>query len=189
MDKTKLVIISAPSGTGKSTLINYLLKENNQLEFSISITSRKARGEEQHGKEYYFVTVEDFKKKIDNNDLVEFVEVYKDNYYGTLKSEIERITKKDKGVIFDIDVIGALKIKEQYGNAAFTIFVEPPSIKVLEDRLRSRATDTEEVIKTRIERAEYELTYADKFDVVIVNDSLERAQKELLDVVNGFLHT
>ena len=187
MDKTKLVVISAPSGTGKSTLINHLLENSQRLEFSVSITSRKARGAEEHGKEYYFVTAEEFRQKINNDELVEFVEVYKDNFYGTLKSEVSRITQSSKAVIFDIDVIGALKIKEQYGDKAYTIFIEPPSIKVLEERLKARGTDTEEVIATRIQRAEYELEFADKFDVVIVNNVLEDAKIQLLEVVNNFL--
>ena len=188
MAKEKLVVISAPFGTGKSTLINYLLKNSNQLEFSVSMTSRAPRGSEKHGIEYYFVTAEEFKKRINNNELVELVEVYKDNYYGTLKSEVTRIAQFGKTVIFDLDVIGALQMKEQYGDVAFTIFIKPPSVEILEKRLRNRATDSEEVIATRIQRAEYELIFENKFDVVIINDCLEDAEKQLLSVINIFLN-
>lgn len=186
-DSHKLVVISAPSGTGKSTLIKYLLEHCNQLEFSISVTSRKQRGIEQHGKDYYFITIEEFKDKIAQNEFVEYVEVYKDNFYGTLRSEIDRITNAGKAVLFDIDVEGALKIKKQYGSKALCIFIKPPSLDVLSQRLMARGTDTPEVIQTRIERAEYELTFEDKFDVVIVNDVLNVAEEDLLKSVTEFI--
>lgn len=183
----KLIIISAASGTGKSTLINRLLQKDLGLEFSISVTSRLPRGKEQNGVEYYFISSGEFKNKIEHNELVEYVEVYKDVFYGTLRSEIDRITAKGHHVVFDLDVLGALKLKEQFGENALSIFIQPPSIEVLENRLRTRATDTDEVIKTRLERAEYELTFAEKFDTIVVNDDLDQAENELYQLIKNFL--
>lgn len=186
-NKAKLVVISAPSGTGKSTLINDLLSKSSALEFSVSITSRQRRGMEVHGKEYYFVSPEEFRQQIENNELLEYVEVYKDTFYGTLKSEPQRIAALGKTVILDLDVLGALQIKDKYPLQTLTVFIEPPSIDELRQRLCDRGTDSIEVIETRLQRAEYEIGFADKFDVVIVNDDLERAKKELFEAVKTFL--
>lgn len=184
----KLLIFSAPSGSGKSTIINYLLQKNLNLQFSISATSRPPRGSEKNGVEYYFLSPDDFRKKIDNDEFLEYEEVYKDRYYGTLKTEVDRIINNGGNVIFDIDVVGGCNVKKHFGNKALSIFVEPPSIEELEIRLKKRGTDTLDTIKDRIEKAEHELTYANKFDVVIRNEDLETAQKEVLQKVTQFLN-
>lgn len=183
----KLVIVSAPSGSGKSTIINYLLEQNLGLEFSISATSRPSRGQEEHGKEYYFISADEFRKKIENDEFLEYEEVYQDRYYGTLKSEVDRIEKKGNNAIFDLDVVGAQRVKEHYENRALSIFIKPPSIEELRNRLASRATDSPEVIESRIARAEYELTFENKYDVVIINDDLEHAKTETLKTIKEFL--
>lgn len=183
----KLIIFSAPSGAGKSTIVNYLLSQNLNLRFSISATSRLPRGTEQHGIEYYFHTPEEFRKKIETEEFLEYEEVYKDKFYGTLKSEVQRILDNGNNVIFDVDVVGGCNIKEYYGNKALSIFIQPPSIEELRIRLENRGTDTPEVIEARIEKAEYEMTFAHKFDVVIVNDDLEKAKSKALKVVTAFL--
>ena len=187
MNSGKLIIFSAPSGSGKSTIVNALLKKRDDMEFSISATSRAPRGEEQNGKEYYFLTPDEFREKIENDELLEWEEVYKDTYYGTLKSEVERITSKGKNVIFDVDVVGGSNIKKMYGDRALAIFIQPPSIEELEKRLVLRGTDPAEKIRERVAKASQELTYADKFDVVIVNDDLEKAIKETEKVIDDFL--
>lgn len=184
----KLIIFSAPSGAGKSTIIKYLLEQNLNLEFSISATSRPPRGEEKHGVEYYFLTAEDFKSKIEKDEFLEFEEVYKDRFYGTLKSEIDRIINNGGNVIFDVDVVGGCNIKKYYGSKALSIFIKPPSVEMLRSRLISRGTDSPEVIEARVEKAEYELTFASQFDVVIMNDELEKAQAEALQIVKEFLN-
>lgn len=184
---TRLIIISAPSGSGKSTIINYLLDQNLGLEFSISATCRPARGEEQHGREYYFLSVEEFKNRIENDEFLEYEEVYQDRFYGTLKSEVDRISAEGKFPIFDVDVVGGCNIKEYYGDKALSIFVQPPSIEELKLRLEKRGTDSAEVILDRVEKAVHELAYASKFDVIIVNDDLEKAKKETLEIVKTFL--
>lgn len=186
--KGKLIIFSAPSGSGKSTIVNALLKKRNDLEFSISATSRAPRGTEQNGKEYYFLTPDEFRKKIENDELLEWEEVYKDTYYGTLKSEVERITSQGKNVVFDVDVVGGSNIKKMYGDKALAIFIQPPSIEELQKRLVSRGTDSPEKIKERVAKASQELTYADKFDVIIVNDDLEKAVQETERAINEFLN-
>jgi guanylate kinase len=183
----KLIIFSAPSGSGKSTIINYLLGKGLKLKFSISATSRAPRGEEQHGKEYYFLTPEDFKKRIAAGDFLEYEEVYKDKFYGTLKREVERILNGGDNVIFDVDVVGGCNIKKYYGERALSVFIMPPSVEELRRRLIGRATDTPEVIESRVNKAVFELGYADKFDVVVVNDDLTTAQKEAYDVIKSFL--
>lgn len=183
----KLIIFSAPSGAGKSTIVNYLLSQNLNLRFSISATSRLPRGTEQHGIEYYFHTPEEFRKKIETEEFLEYEEVYKDKFYGTLKSEVQRILDNGNNVIFDVDVVGGCNIKEYYGNKALSIFIQPPSIEELRIRLENRGTDTPEVIEARIAKAEYEMTFAHKFDVVIVNDNLEKAKSKALKVVTAFL--
>ena len=172
----KLIIFSAPSGSGKSTIINYLLEKDLDLTFSISATSRMPRGEEKHGVEYYFHTPQEFKEKIKNNEFLEYEEVYTDCFYGTLKSEVQRILQEGKNVIFDVDVVGGCNIKAYFGDRALSIFIQPPSIEELEKRLISRATDSPEVIQRRIEKAKYELSFAPQFDTIIINDDLKKAQ-------------
>lgn len=185
--KGKLIILSAPSGSGKSTIVKHLLEEDLNLEFSISATSRAPRGEEKHGVEYYFFTPEEFKKRIENQEFVEWEEVYAGTYYGTLKSEVERITNNGKNVIFDIDVVGGVNIKKMYKKEALSIFIMPPSVEELRNRLNARGTDSPEAIEKRLAKAETELTYASQFDEVVVNDLLEVAQIEATEIIAGFL--
>jgi len=184
----KLIIFSAPSGSGKSTIVNYLLEQNLNLHFSISATSRPPRGTECHGKEYYFLTPDQFREKIACDEFLEYEEVYTDRFYGTLKSEVERIIGNGNNVIFDVDVVGGCNIKKYYGDKALSVFVEPPSIDELRDRLVKRGTDSPEVIDQRIEKAEYEMTFAPNFDVVILNDNLDEAKAKTLEVVSQFLN-
>ncbi|MDO9186196.1 MAG: guanylate kinase [Bacteroidota bacterium] len=183
----KLIIFSAPSGAGKTTIVHHLLEEFPQLEFSVSACSRPMRKGETHGVDYYFFSLEEFKQKISDNDFIEWEEVYKDNFYGTLKVEIERIWKKGMHVIFDVDVVGGLNLKNQFGDLALAVFVMPPSIKHLEMRLRSRDTETDESIARRIGKAENELKTADLFDKIILNDKLENAFEEAEKIVSEFL--
>ena len=187
----KLIIFSAPSGSGKSTIINYLLKQNLNLAFSISATSRPPRGTEQNGVEYFFLTPEEFRKKIADGEFLEYEEVYTDRFYGTLKSQVEKQLSEGQNVIFDVDVVGGCNIKKFYGERALSVFIQPPSVEELRKRLNGRGTDSPEVIESRIAKAEFELSYADKFDVVIVNDVLEKAKKimklmMILTIVIGF---
>lgn len=183
----KLIIFSAPSGSGKSTIIQSLLDKDLNLSFSISATSRAPRGSEQNGVEYYFISPEEFKSRIANDEFLEYEEVYAGKFYGTLKSEIERILNSGKNVIFDVDVVGGLNIKKYYGDQALALFIQPPSIKELEKRLKNRATDTPEVIASRIAKAEYELSFAPRFDKIIVNDVLEKAQAEAYHLIRQFI--
>lgn len=183
----KLIIFSAPSGSGKSTIINYLLEQGLNLKFSISATSRAPRGEEKDGVEYYFLSPEDFRKRIAAGDFLEYEEVYTDKFYGTLKSEVERIFKEGNNVIFDVDVVGGCNIKKYYGNRALSVFIQPPSVEELRRRLVGRNTDSPEVIESRLAKAEYELGFAKQFDVVIVNDDLNKAKEETLRTVRNFL--
>lgn len=183
----KLVIFSAPSGAGKSTIVNYLLEQNLNLKFSISATSRPPRGVEQDGVEYYFLSPEEFRQKVSNNEFLEYEEVYKDRYYGTLKSEVQRILSEENNVIFDVDVVGGCNIKDFYGKQALAVFVEPPSIEALRQRLVNRGTDSPEVINDRVAKAEYEMTFAPKFDIVIRNENLEEAKARALSVIQEFL--
>ena len=183
----KLIIFSAPSGAGKTTIVHHLLKVFPDLEFSVSACSREMRKGEEYGVDYYFLSVEEFKERIAKGEFVEWEEVYKDNFYGTLKSEIERIWKKRKHVIFDVDVIGGLNLKKQYGDSALAIFVMPPSIEHLEKRLKSRETETPESIARRIGKAEKELQTADQFDKIVLNDNLENAFNEAEKLVNEFI--
>lgn len=188
MGKGKLVVFSAPSGSGKTTLVKHLLNNTDlPLEFSISAASRAPRGEEKHGKDYYFLSIEEFKKKIENDEFLEYEEVYADNFYGTLKSEVERIWKKGKAVIFDIDVVGGLNIEKQFPKETLSVFVQPPNKKELEKRLRGRATETEEKIQMRLAKADKELAYASDFDAIITNDNLEIAKQEAFQLVKKFI--
>ena len=183
----KLIIFSAPSGSGKSTIINYLLQQSLRLRFSISATSRAPRGTEKNGVEYYFLTPEAFKARIAKGDFLEYEEVYTDKFYGTLKSEVERILNEGDNVIFDVDVVGGCNIKHFYGDRALSVFIQPPSIEELRKRLVGRGTDTPEVIESRIAKAEYELSFANKFDTVVINDDLETAKAKALQVIQAFL--
>ena len=183
-----IIIFSAPSGSGKSTIVNYLLERHPELEFSVSATSRAPRGTEQHGEAYYFLTTEEFKKKIAENAFVEYEEVYSGCYYGTLKSEIERISTKGHHVVFDVDVVGGCNLKRIFGEEALSIFIAPPSVEVLRQRLKGRGTDSDEMIEKRVDKAEYEMTFAPKFDKIIVNDRLEDAQQEAEAAILQFIH-
>lgn len=187
MNSGKLIIFSAPSGAGKSTLIQHVLQQGFNLEFSISATSRQPRGKETHGKEYYFLSADEFRDKIAHDEFLEFEEVYHGCFYGTLKCEVERIRETGKNVIFDVDVVGGLNIKKQYGDDALSIFIAPPSMEVLEQRLRGRATDSQEKIAERIGKAEYEMTFAPRFDKIIINDNLKEAQSEVEQLIRDFL--
>ena len=185
--KGKIILFSAPSGSGKSTIINYLLTQNLNLVFSISATSRPPRGAEQHGREYYYFTPEEFRNKIDNGDFLEYEEVYPGRFYGTLKSEVEERIERGENVIMDVDVVGGCNIKKQYGNRALALFIEPPSLAVLRQRLEARGAETPEEIEKRLEKAAVELSYAPQFDKVIVNGHLETAQQEALQTIKDFL--
>ncbi|WP_340113470.1 guanylate kinase [Maribellus mangrovi] len=187
--KGKLIIFSAPSGAGKTTIVRHLLSRGFDLEFSISATSREARHTETHGKDYYFLSAEEFSRKVDNDEFLEWEEVYKGTSYGTLKNEVERIRNKGKHVIFDVDVVGGLNIKKYYGKEALAVFVQPPSVEELRNRLTGRSTETEEKIAMRVAKAEHELSFAKQFDVVIVNDDLEKAFAEAEKVLSEFLGT
>lgn len=184
----KLIIFSAPSGSGKSTIVRHLLSlEKLNLAFSISATSRAPRGEEQHGREYYFLSVDEFKKRIASDDFLEWEEVYAGNFYGTLKTEVQRLWALGKTVVFDIDVVGGLRIKERFPEQSLAVFVKPPSIEELEKRLRNRQTESEDKIKMRLDKASQELAQAEKFDVIIKNDDLQKALQEAEKVVGEYL--
>lgn len=183
----KLIIFSAPSGAGKTTIVHHLLKKFPQLEFSISATTREARGEEVNGKDYYFISKEEFLHRIATKQFVEFEEVYSGTFYGTLREEIERIWKKDKTVIFDIDVEGGLHLKRKYGEQALAIFVQPPSLEVLKERLSLRGTDSPAKLQERFIKAEKELNYAPKFDIILKNHDLETACREAESLVSAFI--
>jgi guanylate kinase len=188
MPEGKLIIFSAPSGSGKTTLVRHLMAVMpDKLQFSISATSRAKRGAEEHGKDYLYLTLDEFKQKIKDGDFLEWEEVYPGTYYGTLKSEVERIWATGKNVIFDIDVQGGLNIKHHFKKQALAVFVMPPSIKILEERLNSRQTDSHESIALRVEKAEKELQTAKLFDCFILNEHIETACKEAERVVGDFL--
>ena len=184
----KLILFSAPSGSGKSTIINYLMQQGLGLHFSISATSRPPRGQERNGVEYFFLSPEEFRERIAHNEFLEYVEVYEGRFYGTLKSQVDAQLSRGEHVVADVDVVGAGRIKAVYGDRALTVFVQPPSVDELRRRLEGRGTDSPEVINDRIARAEYELTFAPQFDVVIVNDRLEKAQADALAAIRRFLH-
>lgn len=188
MSKGKLIIISAPSGCGKSTIINEIIKnEDLKLEFSISATTREPRRGEVDGINYYFLSLAEFESAIKNNELVEYEEVYKGRYYGTLKKEIERIQSDGKNVILDIDVKGGINVKAKYGDNACSIFIKPPSVETLRHRLLSRGTDTLEAIEQRVNKAEYELSFASQYDMVVVNDVLKDAIEEVEKIISDFI--
>lgn len=183
-----LIICSAPSGSGKTTLVKHLLEQDLNLYFSVSATSRLPRGEEENGKDYYFLTTEEFKKRIYEEAFVEWEEVYEGVFYGTLKSEVEHLLQAGKNVIFDVDVLGGLHLKKYYGERALAIFIAPPSVQELEKRLNARGTDSKCVIAERVDKAEYELSFKEQFDSVIVNENLEEAQKEITAQVRKFVN-
>lgn len=185
--KCKCVIISAPSGAGKTTIVKQLLGKGLDLEFSVSATTRKPRGSESHGKEYYFISAVDFKKRIKNGEFVEWQEVYTENFYGTLKMEIERIWSHKKHPIFDVDAKGGINLKRIFGPLSISIFIMPPSIRELEKRLLSRGTDNPEKVQIRLNKAMEEMRLADQFDYIILNDSLEEATEEACSIVSSFL--
>lgn len=187
MKRGKLIVVSAPSGSGKTTLVRALLSQRIPLTFSISATSRLPRGNEQNGKDYHFLSAADFKKKIKQNAFVEFEEVYPDKFYGTLRSEVEEKVKAGQHIIFDVDVVGGLNIKNQFPDQTLALFIKAPSFKDLEKRLRSRSTESETLIDERLAKAKIELEYAPKFDRVIINDDLQRAEQEICQLVTAFL--
>lgn len=183
----KVIIFSAPSGAGKSTIVNYLLGKNLGLEFSVSATCRAPRGTEKHGQEYYFFTEDEFRAKISNNEFLEWEEVYPGCFYGTLQSELDRIWSKGHTVVFDVDVKGGINIKKKFGDNALSVFIQPPSVEELKKRLLGRGTDDADKIEQRVAKAEYEMSFADQFDTIIVNDNLENAQAEAEGKVHMFL--
>ena len=185
----KCIVVSAPSGAGKTTIVHSLLEEIEALSFSISACSRPPRKKEENGKDYHFISLEEFKEKIKNNEFIEWEEVYKDSYYGTLKKEVEGLWSKGKAVVFDVDVIGGINLKQQMKEQCLSIFISPLHIDVLEERLRKRQTESEEKLVQRISKANEEMKYANKFDVVLVNDELETAKREAKDIVLKYLST
>ena len=189
MKTKKLIVFSAPSGSGKTTIVRHLLAQNIPFGFSVSATSRLPRGKEKEGVDYYFLSVEQFKNKIQEGAFVEYEEVYKNTFYGTLQSEIERLWAQGNHILFDIDVVGGLNIKKKYPDNTLSIFVLPPSVTELEKRLRSRATDTEEKIQERLAKAKKELQFAPQFDHILVNDDLESAKNKGVELVLNFLNS
>jgi len=190
MTKGKLLVFSAPSGSGKTTIVRHLLQQDDlNLEFSISAATREPRGEEVDGKDYYFISIADFKKHIKAEDFIEWEEVYRDNFYGTLKTEVERIWAKDKNVIFDIDVAGGLRIKSKFSQETLAVFVKPPSVDELKRRLKERSTETDDKINMRIAKAHVELATAPQFDKVIKNYDLDVAKQDAYELVKDFINT
>jgi guanylate kinase len=185
--KGKLIIISAPSGAGKTTIVKHLLNSDLNLEFSISATTRSPRAGERDGEDYYFLSIEEFRKRIRNDEFIEWEEVYKDHFYGTLKSEIDRIWKKGSHIIFDVDARGGVNLKNKFGNQAAALFIMPPSVKELEMRLINRGKDNPEKIRMRVEKAETEMKLANQFDFVVVNRELDRALAETIAIISSFL--
>ena len=185
----KCLIFSAPSGSGKSTIVQWLLQHPElKMVFSISATSRAPRGTEQNGVEYFFLTTDEFRTRISKGDFLEYEEVYPGCFYGTLKEQVEKRLNEGMNVVFDVDVVGGCNIKQHYGDEALSMFIQPPSVEELERRLRLRGTDSDEMIAKRVAKAGYELTFAPKFDVVIVNDRLEEAQQKALSTIKSFLN-
>lgn len=188
MSEGKLIIFSAPSGSGKSTIVNNLLERGVPVEFSISACSRVPRGAEKHGEHYYFLSPDEFKEKVAANEFLEWEEVYEGRYYGTLKSEVERIWAKGKHVIFDIDVVGGVNLKKQYEDRALSVFIQAPSVEALKERLIGRNTEDQANLKMRLDKAAEEMTYANEFDIVIINDDLKTAQDEAFEKVTDFIN-
>ena len=184
---TKVIVFSAPSGSGKSTLVNHLIEKGLPLHFSISCTSRPPRGNEKNGVEYFFLTPEEFRHHINAGDFLEFEEVYEGRFYGTLSQQVDKQLEEGENVICDVDVKGGRNIKKHYGNRALSVFIQPPSVEVLRQRLEGRGTDTPETIQVRLDKAEYEMSFAKQFDTIIVNDDLEKAKAEILRTVTDFL--
>lgn len=187
MKENKMIILSAPSGSGKSTIIQYLLQKGFPLEFSISATTRAPRGTEKNGVEYYFYSVDEFKQKIQNDEFVEFEEVYENRFYGTLKSECDRIWSKGNVIVFDVDVAGGMRLKKLFGDKALSLFIQAPSVDVLRQRLLGRGTDSNEEIQKRIDKAAYEMQFANKFDKIVVNDELTKACSDAERLLTEFL--
>ena len=187
LNEGKVIIFSAPSGAGKTTIVRVLLDELSELSFSISACSRNPRSQEVNGKDYHFIGIEGFKNKIKNNEFVEWEEVYQDHFYGTLNSELTRIWNANKTVVFDVDVVGGMSLKKKFGKNALAIFVMPPSLMVLEERLRNRNTDSEQKIRQRLEKAEQEISLSSGFDVILKNDNLDIAISDAKAIVNQFL--
>lgn len=190
-NKGRLIIVSAPSGSGKSTIVNWLMQNHPELKlsFSISCTSRPPRGQEQNGVEYFFITPEEFREKIEHDEFLEYEEVYHDRFYGTLKEQVERQREAGQNVVFDVDVKGGINIKKHYGDEALSLFIQPPSVEELRRRLVGRATDTPEAIEERLAKAEYEMAFAPQFDRILINNDLEIAKTEALTVVSNFINT
>lgn len=187
MDNRKAVIFSAPSGSGKSTIVSHILKLHPELKFSVSAASRAPRGDEKNGVAYWFISSDEFRKRIADNEFVEYEEVYPGSFYGTLKSEVERIWDNGDAIIFDVDVKGGVNLKKYFGDRALSVFIQAPSVEVLRQRLVSRATDSPEAIERRVAKAAEEMTYADKFDHIIVNDDLQKAYADAERLVSDFL--
>lgn len=188
MEQGKLIIISAPSGSGKSTIIGRIMQDESlRLEFSVSATTRPRRGQEVHGVDYYYLTQEEFEQMIENDQLVEYQEVYEGRYYGTPKSEVERITGEGKNVVLDLDVLGGVNVKQMYGDRAISIFIQPPSVEVLRERLIKRGTDSMEDIENRVNKAEFEISIGPQFDYTVINDDLDTAVAEVHDLIEEFV--
>ena len=189
MEQGKLIIISAPSGSGKSTIIGRIMQDESlRLAFSVSATTRPRRGQEQHGVDYYFKTREEFEQMIENDELVEYQEVYEGRYYGTPKSEVERITGMGMNVVLDLDVLGGVNVKRMYGDRAISIFIQPPSVEVLRQRLINRGTDSMEDIKARVDKAEFEISIGPQFDHTVINDDLDTAVNEVHQLIEDFIN-
>lgn len=188
MEEGKLIIISAPSGSGKSTIIGRVMQDESlRLAFSVSATTRPRRGEEVHGVHYYYLTVEEFQHMIENDELVEYQEVYEGRYYGTPKSEVERITAEGRNVVLDLDVLGGVNVKRMYGDRALSIFIQPPSVEVLRERLIKRGTDSMEDIQNRVDKAEFEISIGPQFDYTVINDDLDIAVAQVHDLIANFI--
>lgn len=188
MFEGKVIIFCAPSGSGKTTIVKHLLKENSNVGFSISACTRDKRGrEEENGKDYYFLTPEDFKSKIDNNEFVEWEEVYAGAFYGTLKSEIERLWEEGKHVLFDVDVQGGLNLKKYFGEKALAVFVQPPSVEILEQRLRGRGTEDEDSISRRLFKVNFEMSFKNQFDTILINDKIDDSFRKAQELVDNFV--
>lgn len=185
--QSKLIVVSAPSGAGKTSIVRHLLEQNPNLSFSISATTRAKREMETDGKDYYFISVPEFQKRINDGAFLEWQEVYKGQYYGSLKSEVDRLGNEGKVVIFDVDVLGGINIKKFYGERALSIFIKPPTLESLKERLLGRGTETPESLKKRVDKAEYEMTFANQFDVTVINDDLETARREANQLIQDFL--